>query len=156
LNPQVPAELDRIILKALEKDREVRYQHASELCADLRRLKRFTETGQAPAVQLRPEIAAAGVRQRVLRYPAIAAIGIVTVLAAGYFGWWSKPAQPYSQGQLRPEQLTAQSSEDPVMVTSVSPDGKYLLYADLTGLHLRPFASGETQTLPIPDTFCFR
>ena len=97
-----------------------------------------------------------GVRQLGLRYPAIAAIGIVTVLAAGYFGWWSKPAQPYSQGQLRPEQLTAQSSEDPVMVTSVSPDGKYLLYADLTGLHLRPFASGETQTLPIPDTFCFR
>jgi hypothetical protein len=42
------------------------------------------------------------------------------------------------------------------MVTSVSPDGKYLLYADLEGLHLRLIASGETQLLPIPDTFCFR
>jgi hypothetical protein len=57
---------------------------------------------------------------------------------------------------LKPQQLTAQSSEDPLMVTSVSPDGKYLLYADLEGLHLRLIASGETQLLPIPDTFCFR
>ena len=102
LNPQVPAELDRIILKALEKDREVRYQQLPELCADLRRLKRFTETGQAPAVQLRPEIAAAGVRQRVLRYPAIAAAGVLAVVAAGYFGGWFRSAQPYSQAQLKP------------------------------------------------------
>jgi hypothetical protein len=44
-----PAELERIISKALEKDRNLRYQHASELRADLQRLKRNTETGRVPA-----------------------------------------------------------------------------------------------------------
>jgi hypothetical protein len=52
--------------------------------------------------------------------------------------------------------LTTNASEDPVAVTSISPDGKYLLYADLEGLHLRLITTGETQSLPIPDSFCFR
>jgi serine/threonine protein kinase len=156
VNQQVPPELERIILKALEKDREVRYQHASELRADLRRLKRDTETGQAAVAQPLPGIPTPSVRRKSFWLSAVAAIGILAVLMVGYFAGPFGPVQSYSQAQLKPQQLTAQSSEDPVMVTSVSPDGKYLLYADLQGLHLRVIASGETQLLPIPDTFCFR
>jgi Tol biopolymer transport system component len=52
LNPAVPDELQHIILKALEKDREVRYQTASDLRADLKRLKRDTESGRLTATTL--------------------------------------------------------------------------------------------------------
>jgi tetratricopeptide (TPR) repeat protein/predicted Ser/Thr protein kinase len=50
LNPDLPSKLEDIITRALEKDRELRYQHASEMRAELQRLKRDTETGRTLAV----------------------------------------------------------------------------------------------------------
>jgi|KBSMisStandDraft_5_1062788.scaffolds.fasta_scaffold13094_5 serine/threonine protein kinase/predicted Zn-dependent protease len=49
LNPDLPSELERILNKALEKDRNLRYQHAADMRADLQRLKRDTDTSRAVA-----------------------------------------------------------------------------------------------------------
>jgi eukaryotic-like serine/threonine-protein kinase len=54
LNPDVPAKLEDIINKALEKDRNLRYQHAADLRADLQRLKRDTDSGRKPAIVAEP------------------------------------------------------------------------------------------------------
>src|SRR5580700_7813105 len=51
LNPDLPPDLERIINKALEKDRNLRYQHASEMRTDLQRLKRDTESGRFATAQ---------------------------------------------------------------------------------------------------------
>ncbi len=56
LNPDLPPELERIVNKALEKDRNLRYQHAGDLRADLQRLKRDSDSGRAVA-QSDPESA---------------------------------------------------------------------------------------------------
>jgi eukaryotic-like serine/threonine-protein kinase len=55
LNPDVPPKLEDIINKALEKDRNLRYQHAADLRADLQRLKRDTESGRSAAVMATPQ-----------------------------------------------------------------------------------------------------
>jgi TolB-like protein/predicted Ser/Thr protein kinase/Tfp pilus assembly protein PilF len=79
LNPEVHPELERIIDKALEKDRDTRYQHASDLLADLKRLKRQSESSRI-AVQRAPEVK---------RNPAwiwiAAGIAVIALVAA--FAW---------------------------------------------------------------------
>ena len=52
LNPDLPGDFERIINKALEKDRELRYQHAADIRTDLKRLKRETESGRASAASV--------------------------------------------------------------------------------------------------------
>jgi eukaryotic-like serine/threonine-protein kinase len=56
LNPEIPVKLEEIINKALEKDRDLRYQNAGEIRADLLRLKREIESGQMPASAILPHI----------------------------------------------------------------------------------------------------
>ena len=82
LNPDVPAELERIINKALEKDRNLRYQSAAEAGADLQRLKRDTESGKL--VLQKTGIAASKDKRHT--WIIVVVVVLATLLAAmGYF-----------------------------------------------------------------------
>jgi serine/threonine protein kinase len=157
INPALPAELEGVINKALEKDRGMRYQSASELLVDLRRVKRDTQSAKIAAAS--GSVAVAAARPSRKWWPLAAATFAVVMAATaaiGYFAGWFSHDRPYTQAELNPKQFTFNSSDDPVAETSISPDGKYLLYSDLQGLHLKTIATGEIQSLPVPDAFCFR
>jgi tetratricopeptide (TPR) repeat protein/predicted Ser/Thr protein kinase len=86
LNPELPAKLEEIINKALEKDRELRYQHVADMRADLQRLKRDTVSGQT-AVSSADDDEATRRRGRALRWGggAVVVISAALVAAAGLY-----------------------------------------------------------------------
>jgi eukaryotic-like serine/threonine-protein kinase len=84
LNPDVPPKLEEIINKAMEKDREVRCQSAAELMADLKRIKRDTESGKirsSDSTKLRSS-------RRTIVISAFAFVSVIALVAMGvlYFG----------------------------------------------------------------------
>ena len=81
LNPDVPAELERIINKCLEKDRTLRYQHASEIRTDLQRLKRDTDSGRV-TTSTKPATTDSAKRWKVIVSSVVA---VLLFFVAGYF-----------------------------------------------------------------------
>jgi len=97
LNPELPASLEAIINKALEKDRNLRYQHASDTRTDLKRLQRDTDSGRSASALSVPGVAAdSGATAAVSTAPAksrpwrrtIAALAVVFAAAAGVGGYF--------------------------------------------------------------------
>jgi TolB-like protein len=85
LNPELPAKLEEIINKALEKDRDLRYQSAAELRADLKRLKREAKSGKSVAT-----LPGATPEAPARKYWVAAVVVLFMALAAGIWYWRSK------------------------------------------------------------------
>jgi eukaryotic-like serine/threonine-protein kinase len=79
LNPEIPPKLEDVINKALEKDRELRYQHAADMRTDLQRLKRDTDTGRVPAASSGAVAVAQGDGSQFVSQQPSAAYGSATV-----------------------------------------------------------------------------
>ena len=95
LNPDIPPGLERIIGKALEKDRKLRYQSAADLRTDLARLKRDTDSGRSVASAKVAEALLPWWRSRTMF--GIGAAVLVALLAAA--GWFYKSGSKSQAGQ---------------------------------------------------------
>ena len=128
LNPELPAKI--------EKEHEARHESATETRSTLETLN----------------------QERVLRHSArwkemTAASVVILLIASGAF-WFAKrlSGSKNPPAGLKQRQLTANSSENAVSGGSISPDGRYLAYADLQGIHIELVETGETQTVPQPES----
>jgi eukaryotic-like serine/threonine-protein kinase len=83
LNPDVPADLERIINKCLDKDRNLRYQHASDIRTDLQRLKRDSESGHRSTASSSTATVTESPALRVARLWKIAVPALIALLIAG-------------------------------------------------------------------------
>jgi eukaryotic-like serine/threonine-protein kinase len=142
LNGKLSAELERITLKCLERDADLRYQSARELSADLKRLDAGATRSAAGAPQ--------SFRDRRSRRRAFAAgvLGIA-VVAAVLIALFARGRQPRASASLRWEQIT--NFTDSAMAPVVSPDGKHVAFIRGPGRIGASAAVGQIWIKTLPD-----
>ncbi|HKA22124.1 MAG TPA: protein kinase [Blastocatellia bacterium] len=127
------AEAERIVNRALEKDRDLRYQTASDLRAELKRLRRELDSAAIKPINSSPQVAAKR-SSLVVSKPVLVAVAAIVVLAALYLIWLltgSHKVEPSPWLAARSTQITDFPHEE--FFPSLSPDGNTIVYARRTG-----------------------
>lgn len=138
----------------------MRYQVASEMRADLKRLKRDTESGRTPAssgpstaaldsAAVAPQVAVG--RQSLRRRWSLVVTSVLGTLVIGLgIAWFTTRRTAAPPAETKQRRLTGNANDNGVISAVVSPDGKYLAYGDQSGVHIELIETGETQTIPLP------
>jgi len=152
LNPDVPPELERIISKALEKDRNLRHQHASEIRTDLERLKRDIGSGRsAVTVGERPEDSTLARPRRGRLRLVLAGSGLICLAALAYVLTRPLPS-PRVSGYV---QITNDDRAKGGILGAVVSDGPRLYFAEgsLTAPVIANVSAGGGEAAVLPTPF---
>jgi eukaryotic-like serine/threonine-protein kinase len=149
-NPSVPPALNQVISKTLEKDRNLRYQHAAELVVDLKRLQRDSTTHTPHTSPISDFAGPARPRWLV---PVVLLIAAAMLAVVPLVWRWRPSGKPLeaSSPAFRERQITAALAENRVLCAAISPDGKFVAYADSSGMHLRNVELGDLHDIALPD-----
>ncbi|HVI07163.1 MAG TPA: protein kinase, partial [Candidatus Binatia bacterium] len=149
LNPDLTPRLEEVIDKCLEKDRNLRYQHAADIRTDLQRLKRDTESDRhvsgsssSPRGAIFPSVSG-----KSLLYVSAAALVLIGV-GLGVREYLRR--QRLAHGPMTERQLTRNTSERRMLSEAISPDGRYAAYTTTTGLYLSAVDTPEVHEIPLP------
>jgi serine/threonine protein kinase/Tol biopolymer transport system component len=142
LNPRLPPRLEEIINRALEKNREARYQTAGKMCTDLKKLQQRSSGGHRKSFAL------------VVTGLVILALAVlVAAFLIHRYGGKRAASEPAVAQLVAEQRITSNPPEASVRWAIVSPDGSRIAYNDPTGLYLRQIDSGETRPLVLPKDF---